>query len=429
MHVEIISTGNEVLHGEVTDTNSAWLASRLIETGYRPIKQITVGDDFNHLTDLFVDCSRSSDVVLVTGGLGPTQDDLTAAAAAQASGTELEVYREWVHILEERYRQRKMPLSNLKQARLPRGSEILPNPKGTACGFSLQIGSARFFFMPGVPYEMKHMFDEEVLPRMLQSFVPTEQKMTKRVFTFGLSESKVGELVSAHKNDGCSIGFRASFPLIEVKLYGTKQKIDPVLNAIRCTLKGYIFCEDVGDAASVIQESMVKRKWTLVLAESCTGGLLADQLVSVPGSSQYFMGSFVTYSNLLKTRLLHVSERVLESNGAVSLRVAACMASEARNKASADIALSVSGIAGPGGGTDEKPVGTVAFALAARERTYSQVLQFPAWGRSRIRKGSAMICLDMLRRYIEEIQIFPDYDYAKRIVAKVQTVQDAPGAS
>lgn len=421
MKIELISTGNEVLYGEVADTNSAWIASRLAEEGYRVQRVSTVGDHLDSLVDLFQERSKYADVVLVNGGLGPTEDDMTSEAASQASGRKRVVFQDWVAVLKERYRERNMPLSNLKQANLPKGAQILDNPRGTACGFSLHIGSALFFFTPGVPYEMKKMLDEVILPEIIRTFPVTHPPIMKRLFTFGLSESRVGEFVSQHEVPGVSIGFRASFPLIEVKVQGSQEKLNRVVPRIRQSLSEFIFCEDRGDAAATIQQLMLERKKKLILSESCTGGLLASWLVAIPGSSGYFEGSLVTYSNQMKQEMLNVSEDLIEQAGAVSEEVVAMMGKGALLHSSADISIAVSGIAGPEGGTEAKPVGTVAFSLVTDDHIYTQLLRFPPWGRGRIRHGSAMICLDMLRRYLTKASIFADYDYAARLSCREQS--------
>jgi len=415
MRIELISTGNEVLYGEVADTNSGWIASRLAEFGYDVARVSTVGDQLQDLVAVFLERSKTSDVVLVNGGLGPTEDDLTSEAAAQASGKSRVVFPEWVSILKERYRDRNMPVSNLKQAELPEGSGILQNPRGTACGFSLPIGESLFFFTPGVPYEMKKMFNEEILPQIKKNFPVETPVEMKRLFTFGLSESRIGELASEHEVPGTNIGYRASFPLIEVKIKGDTQMLNEVVPCVRKALGDHVFCEDKGDAASTIQQLMLGRNMKLILSESCTGGLLASWLVAVPGSSAYFEGSVVTYSNNMKNKMLNVPEALLEQVGAVSEEVVAAMSVEALRRSSADVSLAVSGIAGPDGGTEEKPVGTVAFALTTVNRVYTQLLRFPPWGRGRIRHGSAMICLDMLRRFLTDRDVFAYYDYATRV--------------
>jgi nicotinamide-nucleotide amidase len=383
--------------------------------GY-PISRVnTVGDRLTDLITIFRERSKVADVLLINGGLGPTEDDLSARAASLASGRELVFFESWAVKLRERYRGRSMPESNMKQAWLPSNSVILDNPRGTACGFSMNLNRATLFFTPGVPYEMKRMVEQEILPVLNRQF-PVEQVETiKRMFTFGLSESRVGELATPSETEHVTLGYRASFPLIEIKIQGLPHNIQPVAESIRDVLGEHIFCEDTGDAVGSIRKLMIQHNKTLALAESCTGGLLADQIVAVPGSSTFFKGSAVVYSNGMKQRLINVEEALIRTHGAVSNEVARAMARNVRQISEADIALAVTGVAGPDGGTEEKPVGRVAVSLSCKDGQYTQTLQFPAWGRHRIRHGSAMICLDMLRRFLLDKPVFAHYDYASRI--------------
>ena len=414
MRIELISTGNEVLHGEIPDTNSAWLSNRMTEEGY-PISRVsTVGDHLGDLVQVFQERGQVSDIVLVNGGLGPTEDDLTSRAASDASGCELVLFDCWVERLKAKYQTRDMPLSNLKQARLPKGAIILDNPHGTACGFRLKIGKADFFFSPGVPIEMKPMFQNEILPRIKQEHPNDLTQGIQRLFLFGLSESKIGEMASPLETGTVKIGFRASFPLIEVKVQGPLSQIEEVSAKIGGIFKDFVFSRVSANAAGIIQDLLVKDGKTLAIAESCTGGLLSSLLVSNEGSSGFFLGSVVAYSNPIKMAVLGVKQKTLEEFGAVSDEVAREMALGTRVLSMADFAVAVTGIAGPDGGTPEKPVGTVSFCLSSHGGCFSQTLQFPLWGRDRIRHGASMVCLDMLRRYFLQLPMFPEYDYAKR---------------
>jgi len=417
--IEFISTGHEVLTGEIVDTNSSWMAERLSQEGLSLRAMYTVGDDLEDLVDLFQDRSQSKGFVVVNGGLGPTSDDLSAQAAAKAAGVDLVLEEAWVQQLKRKYQGRPMPSSNLKQAWLPAGATWIDNPRGTACGFHMMIGKRRFFFTPGVPSEMKAMVEASILPTLSAAINPGQPKVMKRVFTFGLSEARVGEYVNRFATDGLDVGFRASFPLIQIKLRGDETIIDKQLPDIRNELGDYIFCEDRGDAAAMIQDLMTERGHTLAMAESCTGGLVASTLVSRAGSSAYFLASSVVYSDQMKCDLLGVRAETLRDFGAVSEEVAAEMALGILERAGSDVSLAVSGVAGPGGGSEEKPVGTVAFALSFRDDSgpvvRRQVLRFPPWDRGRIRHASAMVCLDMLRRHLQSKTIVPHYDYAQRV--------------
>lgn len=420
MKLEIITTGEEVLSGQITDTNAAWISQLLNQQGLDVTRRFTVGDRCEDLVDLFRERGQVADVVIVNGGLGPTVDDLSAMAAAQALAQPLVENADWVAVLTERYQKRNRPLlqANLKQALLPSGADLIDNPIGTACGFQFTLGKARFYFTPGVPSEMKRMLRDEILPDVQQRFQLKSHILLRRLHCFGIAESRLGSLLAdIDLPQGIRLGFRPHLPVIEIKIMGRGEdedhinaRIDQTADVIYERVGAAIFAEEGQGFADVIQQAMIARGWHLALAESCTGGMVADMLVARPGSSAYFDRGFVTYSNQAKMDMLGVAAETLATHGAVSAATAREMALGARCRAGVDVAVSVTGIAGPDGGSSEKPVGTVGFALAVPDRVYTVVFHLPPWGRRVVRLISAHVALDLLRRYLAELPVIGEYD-------------------
>ena len=420
MKVEIITTGEEVLSGQILDTNASWLSEILQQAGLPVTRRTTLGDRREDLVQGLLERSKVADLIIVNGGLGPTVDDLSAEVAGLALAEPLLRFEAWVKVLEERFAKmgRTMSPSNLKQALLPRSAEIIDNPVGTACGFVIRLNGAELYFTPGVPHELKRMIRGEILPRILKQSGIRTHSLLKRLHTFGLAESHVGELLQTIElPSGLSLGFRTHIPSIEVKIMGRgpalsalEAQMEAAVAAVRGVLGEWVFCEDDYGLACQIQALMVSKGHRLALAESCTGGMISEQLVSVADSSQYFERGYVTYSNAAKIEMLAVPAELIKAHGAVSLQVARAMACGARTHAPVSHALAVTGLAGPGGGTAEKPVGTVGFALATAEGVVSQVLVLPDWGRTRIRLLAAAIALDMLRRHLTGLPVCATYD-------------------
>lgn len=418
--IEMLSTGDEVLQGDIVDTNAAWAGQQLAEHGLKFSRRQTVADDLAMLVEVIDECCQRADWLLVNGGLGPTSDDLSAEAAAKLLGVQLELNQQWVENMQQWYRQkqREMPRSNLKQAMLPQGAELINNPVGTACGFIVTHHQCQVLFTPGVPGEFKRMLSDSWLPRLSDG----ESTSVKRFFAFGLSESGIAQqLADIDLPEGVRLGFRAARPSIEVKVFSPNEVSKPILRVyeqIRAQLKEQLFSEDDGNWAALVQEKMIAKGLKLTCAESCTGGMLASQLVSVPGSSAYFERGFVTYTNQAKAQMLGVASQLLDDYGAVSIEVAEAMAKGALAHSDADIALSITGIAGPDGGSDEKPVGTVCFALVSARHCFVQRLLMAGRTRQAIRETAAATALDMLRRYLNDQPIWGDYDLIHRIQAE-----------
>jgi len=407
MTVAVLSIGTELTRGELVNTNAAWLGEELTKLGFEVVEHVTVDDDLDRIVTLTNSFAEKHRVVIVTGGLGPTSDDLTTAAAAKAAGVELRRDETVVEGIRQRFKAfgRVMPESNAKQADFPEGAEILSNPTGTAPGFAMALGHARFFFVPGVPREMKHIFHESIVPAIASLAEPRTHQVHLR--TFGMTESGVAEalagLEKAHA--GLTIGYRAHFPEIEVKVH---VRADSVAEAERrshsiadevCALLGdAVFGGRADSFAEVVGKALRDKGKTLAVAESCTGGQVGEMLTRVPGASDYLLLDAVVYANSAKEAVLGVTPEVLRAHGAVSSETAAAMAEGALRIVDADIAVSITGVAGPGGGTEDKPVGTVWFGLARKgEPTITKHRKLP-WGRDRMQTLSAYLALELIRR-------------------------------
>jgi nicotinamide-nucleotide amidase len=408
LRCEILSTGDEVLTGQLTDTNAAFLADRLASLGFEVVRHTTVGDDRGALTDAFRQLGSGADVVLCTGGLGPTVDDLTTEVAAAVLGVGLRLDQAALTHMEGLWssRGRTMPENNRKQALLPETAEVLANPVGTAPGFTARIGRAQFFFMPGVPHEMKKMFAEQAAPRLEKLRAEPTVFDVRMLRSFGLTESAVDEALSGLEalHPGVKLGFRAHFPEIQIKLTvkgpdvaAARERLEAAAEEVRRRIGARVFSEGTA-MEEVVGEGLRRAKATLTTAESCTGGLVAEMITAIAGSSDYFDRAFVTYSDQAKMDLLGVSAEVLREHGAVSEPCARAMAEGARARAGTTYAVSVTGLAGPGGGTADKPVGLVFVGLATPDRTVVRKLLWPGRRRDQIRSVSAMVALDLVRR-------------------------------
>jgi nicotinamide-nucleotide amidase len=410
MIAEILATGDEIRTGALVDTNSAYLARALEDMGVAVSRHLCVGDDLVATAAVLREIGDRADIALVTGGLGPTEDDLTCAAAARAAGVPLEMDEGVLETIREYFSGRNipMPASNRKQALLPQGAQILENPVGTAPGFSMAIGRCRFCFLPGVPFEMKRMFKDRVRPVIDDMLGPARPvRLSRTLSTFGLTESATGDrLRGLHQAfPGIRLGLRAKFPEIQVKLYGAGGDPDALSRRMAAAvawaearLGDKVFATDGSSMAAVVGRRLRQRRATLALAESCTGGLIASRLTDVPGSSDYFLLSAVTYANAAKVAVLGVPPETISRCGAVSTETAKAMAAGVRRVAGATYGLSVSGIAGPSGGTAEKPVGTVSIGLSGPKRTTGADFQLRFATREMNKSMFAMKAMDMLRR-------------------------------
>ena len=410
MFAEILATGDEIRSGALVDSNSAYIAEKLEEIGIPVTRHSCVGDDFETLVSVLKEISTRVDVCVVTGGLGPTADDLSSEAAASAAGETLVLDARALSDIEAFFKSRKreMAASNRKQAMLPRTAETMYNPVGTAPGFSLKIGMCVFFFLPGVPPEMKRMLSHDVLPRIEKMPGATKEHcFIRTISTFGLTESATGEKVAGLTDDfpDIKIGLRAKFPEIHVKLYLNGQ--DPPVMETRLAkasewilnrLGRHVLSMEGASMQAVVGDLLRKKAATVAVAESCTGGRIANWLTDVPGSSDYFLFSGVTYSNQAKTKVLGVTPDLLKQYGAVHEEIAKAMADGARLVSGATYAISTTGIAGPAGGSDDKPVGTVCIGLATPEKSEGRRFYFPFGKRSLNKSIFGMAALNLLRK-------------------------------
>lgn len=414
MKLEIVSTGEEVLSGAVIDSNAAYISQILIESGFEVIRHSCVGDKKEDIAQLLKECEYRADGVVVTGGLGPTDDDRTVQAACEAWDVD-SVHDLGAQMSVEACFQkmgRPVPDSNRKQMLIPKGSISLENQAGTAPGFFHVHGKTCFFFIPGVPWEMKHMMKVHVLPMLKErAGISMTSFRMKTISLFGIAEAEVNQRLKEIETvfPGIVLGLRAVFPVIQVKLYARGDDTH-TLNLLLEKAEQWVL-DRAGDVvfstrdypmAREIGDFLGKNGKTLALAESCTGGLIAHMVTETPGSSAYFIFSAVTYANEAKVNVLHVSPDTLESHGAVSHETVREMAENARKIAGADIGLAVSGIAGPSGGSAEKPVGTVFIAVASGQGVQSHMFRSPFGDRAKNKKIFAMKALDLLRRSLSE---------------------------
>jgi competence/damage-inducible protein CinA-like protein len=408
----ILSTGDELTTGRTLDTNANFIADKLVAAGLDVTAVIVVGDYPERITWAWHAAMRQAEVIISTGGLGPTADDLTTETLAQIAGRKLILHQD----IADRIRQmfaamgRVMPENNLKQAQFPEGAVIIPNALGTAPGFRLDVqsehGLRHLIVLPGVPREMKPMIEEHVLPWIAQARGTNEVYQSHVFQTFGISESALDEMVA-----GCvapeegRLAFRAAFPQISVRLtvHGTPAEVPARLQELaarfRERLGEYLYGEGDTTMEAVVGALLTERGLSLGLAESCTGGLIGHRVTNVSGSSTYFKGGVIAYSNELKQQSLGVRAETLQVHGAVSEGTAVEMATGVRRALGCDLGLAVTGIAGPDGGTPDKPVGTVCFALASAETVYAR--RYQLWGsRDWVKLLASQVALDWVRRFL-----------------------------
>lgn len=423
----ILSIGDELVLGQTVDTNSAWLSQQLASVGCSITSHITVGDDQAGIEQAIHDAAPRCDYLIVTGGIGPTADDLTRQALAAVMGEPLEMNETWLKHLEEFFRQRNRPMPDINkiQAMIPRTATMLFNHAGTAAGITAELAvrscsfkgitqhSVLVFVMPGVPKEMKIMFERSVLPIIKQN-AGGSVILSKTLHTFGLGESAVAEMLGQlmDRTRNPSVGTTVANGIVSLRLnsrFGSHDeaqiKLDETEQACRAALGDLIFGKDDETLTQVVARLLAAdstaQQWApaVATAESCTGGLLAKMLTDIPGSSKYFRQGYVTYSNEAKTDMLNVPAELIAEHGAVSEPVVAAMAIGAQQQSGAAYTLSVSGIAGPEGGTATKPVGTVCFGMATPTGVMTRT--FPLFGdREMVRDRAAKMALTMLRFHL-----------------------------
>jgi nicotinamide-nucleotide amidase len=416
MYGEIITIGDELISGRVVDLNAWYAAGRLTATGLRVIRVTTVGDDQESISKALQKALGESQFVIITGGLGSTSDDITNEIAASALNRPLCLDEEMYEQIRTYVSARGMKMSRAfeKMAWMPEDSKILC-PKENVCGFSLVENKVRLYFLPGVPEQMRYLMDEVVIPDLLLHCTALPALKHKVLKLYGLNEPSIAERLRdlPEKSGNVILGFYPRFPEnhITLSLRGEDEpsvtgEIDLMEREIRSRVGSFIFATGDQMMEGVVGEMLLRKKLTLSVAESCTGGLIGNLLTNVPGSSGYFLGGMIVYGNQAKMDLLRVSKETLDTHGAVSDPVAREMATGVRRELKTDLGLSVTGIAGPDGGTAEKPVGTVYIGLASGDETFSGKYRF--WGKREQNKlNSAMMALDWVRRVLHGDPLLP----------------------
>jgi nicotinamide-nucleotide amidase len=406
MNVEIIAVGTELLLGQIVNTNAQFLARELASLGMGVYYHTVVGDNLNRLVNTFLQAWQRSEVVILTGGLGPTTDDLTREGVASALGRPLCFQEDvWQQIVAHMQRtKRPIPENNRRQAMVPEGAVVLPNPRGTAPGLAIRDAGRLAVLLPGPPREMQPMFVDHVRPLLLQ-MIGHGVILSRSLRVIGIGESaleeQLADLIATQSNP--TIALYASLGELQIRITAKAEDeaaanllIAPVETAIRQRIKTAIYGIDNETLPGVLGQLLKERGYQLAVAESCTGGLLGSMITDVSGSSDYFASGFITYSNEAKQKILGVSEAIIKEQGAVSAACAKAMATGARQKSGADVAIAITGIAGPTGGSPEKPVGTVYVAISAPEGDLVEELALRG-ERSAIRARSAKTAVNLAR--------------------------------
>jgi len=414
----IISCGTELTTGQCLDTNSAWLAAQLTPVGVHVVEHVTVSDDVAHLACVIRRAFDAANLVIITGGLGPTVDDITREAIAAALGVPLVENAEaltQIRAFFERW-QRSMPDSNRLQAMIPRGCKMIPNPSGTAPGIRLIQGDRSLYAFPGIPAEMEVMFNATVLPE-LRAATGGATIASARLLCFGISEAKLGELLSdlMQRGRNPSVGTTASHAILSVRVLAegaspeeARTLLQADVDEIRRRLGTIVFGEGDDTLEAVVARMLVDRHKTIATAESCTGGLLAKRLTDISGSSAYFLRGYIPYADAAKVELVGVPVELISRHGAVSEPVAEAMAIGCRRTAGSDYALSITGIAGPSGGSPpEKPVGLAYIGLAHSAGVETlRVLCGEHLTRNEMRDRSCKTALNLLRLRLLSVDNF-----------------------
>ena len=411
--VALLAIGDEVLRGEISNTNAAFLSERLFEAGFEIIEHAVFSDDPQAIRKALVRLRAEADIIVATGGLGPTEDDRTVDVVADLLGTGTVADEPSLGAMKKRFATHGFELTpnNLRQVRVPVGAQALPNAAGIAPGFVVHLGSVEAYFMPGVPREMERMFLDEVAPRLSRRMVevggPPPAVRTWHVY--GMGESHIDHRLAGILNgvEGATLHFRTSNPVNHVKVVirggdaaETRATLERIDAELRKRIGPGIYAIDGESFAAAVAKALKAQGATLALAESCTGGLAGELITSEPGASTFFRGSIVAYSDEVKTNVLGVKSETLADFGAVSEPAAREMAEGAKRVCGSSVAVAVTGVAGPDGGSPDKPVGTVCFAVCGPGSTRTSTKLF-AGGRERVRNAAAYYALDLARRYFD----------------------------
>ena len=412
MNAEILSIGTEVVIGSIADTNAAWLSQRLTELGFTVTRHSAVGDSRDQMLRALRSAQEHADVVLITGGLGPTLDDMTRDVLGEFAGAELVEEPLAVDHIRSIFQRLGRPMSetNLRQALIPEGAELVANPRGTAPGFALTVDGTEFIAMPGVPLEMKMMFDEHVAGRLRRRNPVCIAARHLRAFGYGESTfgEKLGDLLKRGANP--EVGTQVDNAIIGIRVLAradspeeAERLADATAEEVRRRVgEANVFGENADQLEHAVARELERTIKTLAVAESCSGGALSNRLTNVPGVSRFFLEGVVTYSNASKTDRLGVAAELIEEHGAVSAEVAEAMARGVRERSGADLGVGITGIAGPGGATSTKPVGLVYVALAHAEG--AEVKELRLIGRREdIKDRTAKAALNMVRLHLMDV--------------------------
>jgi nicotinamide-nucleotide amidase len=402
----IVSIGNELLNGQTVDTNTAYLSSELFSIGIPVVSSYTIGDELEAIVRALNLAAADADIILVTGGLGPTDDDLTRQAFADYLGTELQLQTDLLDRLENYFKSRNLQMSekNKIQAYIPAGARPIENSIGTAPGIMIEVKGKLFFAFPGVPSEMKRMFTESVFPE-LQRFSGEQAVVVRKLRCFGAGESTIAELLedTCQRGRNPLVNSTVEYGIITLHIIATSrdketagQMAEQAEKIIRNKLGELVYGTAEQSLAEVVGKKLAQQGKTIAVAESCTGGIVARLLTDIPGASKYFTHGWITYSNTAKTSELGIAADLIEKYGAVSEQVAQAMAFNARKKARTDFAIGITGIAGPDGGTELKPIGTVYITVDSDKGCYTERYHF-SHGRRAVRLRAAQTALNMLR--------------------------------
>lgn len=416
MNAEIITIGDELLIGQVINTNQAFIAEKLNAVGIYCERMITVGDNQQSILQSFSEAFNRVDVICVTGGLGPTHDDITKKVVCEFFGTELVMDEHVLADIKALAQRRNIALiqSNFDQALVPKTCTVIPNHHGTAPGMMFEKESKYFFVMPGVPFEMQAMVNEWIVPFFQKKNVGTVVRH-RTLKTTGIGESmlahEIGNIEEVIGTDGTvtlaflpnPMGTKLRLTVREKSIEAAEQKLNKAEQALRAKAERYIYSSDEKDLEDVVGMLLKEKKLTLATAESCTGGMIANRITNVPGASEYFLRGFITYSNQSKIEELGVAKELIDTHGAVSKEVAEAMASGARTIAKTDIAISCTGIAGPAGGTSEKPVGLCYIGYSDHESTFGMKFNFGD-NRLRFKERASQAALDLVRRKLMKME-------------------------
>jgi nicotinamide-nucleotide amidase len=406
MKAEIIAVGSELLTPDRIDTNSLFLTEELNKLGIEVLRKTIVGDHRELLAEAFRDALNRVPVVIASGGLGPTEDDLTRETVAELLGRRLQRNDAVVRAIEARFRsfKREMPAVNLRQAMVPEGAEVLENPRGTAPGLWLEDKGRMVALLPGPPRELKPLFLEQVLPR-LERRSNAVRMFHRELRVTGLGESHVEERIrpiyTRHTDVHTTILATPGEVQIHLRSWSddaarTNTLLDEIVRSFELALGDRIFAHAATPLEEVVAQILVEHRATIAVAESCTGGLLAERMTRIPGSSNYFLGGVVCYSNEMKTYWADVPTELIAAKGAVSAEVAIALAEGIRKRVRSTLGVGITGIAGPGGGSEEKPVGTVHIAVAGPGETKEKFVHLPG-DREAIRFYASQLGLDMVR--------------------------------